>query len=185
MIEVESSPVSPEAYAAPIIPQKAVAKTYHSVPLPSAPHAHELDNIEWGARFNGPGTESKTRSGSGYQTPQTPNDVEMSRPPSPGLNEHDGVDTMQSFSNPPMNRFRMTSVSLLNFSNGLNDSAPGALIPYIEKYAIIRHTLSIYLRCSRYYDVGYAIVSLIFVTNALGFIFAAFCVDALRVRLGR
>jgi hypothetical protein len=41
---------------------------------------------------------------------------------------------MQSFSNPPMNRFRMLSVCLMNFGNGLSDSAPGALIPYIEKY---------------------------------------------------
>lgn len=37
----------------------------------------------------------------------------------------------------------------------------------------------------RHYDIGYAIVSLIFVTNAVGFISAAFCVDALRARFGR
>ena len=38
---------------------------------------------------------------------------------------------------------------------------------------------------SRHYSVGYAIVSLIFVTNAIGFILAAFVVDALRARFGR
>jgi fucose permease len=37
----------------------------------------------------------------------------------------------------------------------------------------------------RHYNIGYAIVSLIFVTNAIGFISAAFIVDALRARLGR
>jgi fucose permease len=37
----------------------------------------------------------------------------------------------------------------------------------------------------RHYSIGYAIVSLIFVTNAAGFISAAFFVDALRARFGR
>jgi MFS family permease len=37
----------------------------------------------------------------------------------------------------------------------------------------------------RHYGIGYAITSLIFVTNAIGFISAAFLVDALRVRIGR
>lgn len=37
----------------------------------------------------------------------------------------------------------------------------------------------------RYYNIGYAIVSLIFVGNALGFIAGAFFVDAIRERLGR
>jgi fucose permease len=36
-----------------------------------------------------------------------------------------------------------------------------------------------------HYGIGYAIVSLIFVTNAVGFILAAFIVDLLRSRLGR
>ncbi|PSS10775.1 hypothetical protein M430DRAFT_107964 [Amorphotheca resinae ATCC 22711] len=93
----------------------------------------------------------------------------MSRPASPILTDQDVVEAMQSFSNPPINRFRMLSVCLLNFCNGLSDSAPGALIPYIEKH----------------YDIGYAVVSLIFVTNAIGFILAAFFVDALRGRFGR
>lgn len=37
----------------------------------------------------------------------------------------------------------------------------------------------------KYYHVGYAIVSLIFITNAVGFILAAFFVHALDKRLGR
>jgi hypothetical protein len=133
VINVESSPVNLESHLVPIAPQKAVAKSYHAVPLPNAPDVLGLDNIEWGARLNGPGRESKSQPGSGYQTPKTPNYLEMSTPPSPITHDEDVVDAMQSFSNPPMNRFRMASSSLLNFSNGLSDSAPGALIPYIEK----------------------------------------------------
>lgn len=32
-----------------------------------------------------------------------------------------------------MNRFRLLSVCLINFLNGLSDSASGPLIPYMEK----------------------------------------------------
>jgi fucose permease len=38
---------------------------------------------------------------------------------------------------------------------------------------------------ARHYDIGYSIVSLIFITNAVGFILAAFMVDLLRAKLGR
>lgn len=51
----------------------------------------------------------------------------------------------------------------------MNDSAPGALIPYIEKH----------------YNIGYAVVSLIFVTNALGFILAAPLTHSIEYKLGR
>lgn len=68
-----------------------------------------------------------------------------------------------------MNRFRMISAWTTGFGMGLNDSAPGALIPYIESS----------------YNIGYAVVSLIFISNALGFISAAFVTDALRRSLGR
>ena len=52
---------------------------------------------------------------------------------------------------------------------GLNDSAPGVLIPYLEKA----------------YGVDYAIVSLIFISNAVGFISAAPFTEILRSKLGR
>ncbi|KAI9826092.1 MAG: hypothetical protein M1832_000541 [Thelocarpon impressellum] len=63
----------------------------------------------------------------------------------------------------------MLSCCFVCFGNGLNDSAPGALIPSLE----------------RDYKIGYAVVSLIFVSNALGFISAACFTDALAQRLGR
>ncbi|KAL0932318.1 MFS efflux transporter [Colletotrichum truncatum] len=68
-----------------------------------------------------------------------------------------------------MNRWRFLAACLMNMGNGINDGAPGAIIPYMEKY----------------YNIGYAIVSLIFIGNAVGFITAAFFVDALRARLSR
>jgi hypothetical protein len=129
-IDVESSSDSHairEAHLIPIVPQKAVPRSYHSVPDPI-----ELDNLKWGKRLNGPSMPGSVPS-SGCQTPQA-TDLEMSRSPSPTNEENGGVDAMQSFSNPPMNRFRMFSVCLMNFGNGLSDSAPGALIPYMERY---------------------------------------------------
>ena len=104
---------------------------------------------------------------SGAQTPKTPNDVEMSRPPSPVAD--DAADVVQTLNNPPMNKLRLLSCCLMCLANGLNDSAPGALIPYME----------------RDYNIGYAIVSLIFVTNAIGFISAAPMTQILQARLGR
>ncbi|OGE57755.1 hypothetical protein PENARI_c001G01321 [Penicillium arizonense] len=66
-------------------------------------------------------------------------------------------------------KWRMLSVCLMSLGNGMNDSAPGALIPYIEKH----------------YSIGYAIVSLIFVTNAFGFILAAPFTHSIEAKLGR
>ncbi|TAQ89238.1 hypothetical protein B7494_g2446 [Chlorociboria aeruginascens] len=70
---------------------------------------------------------------------------------------------------PRMNRFRVLASCLTALGMGLNDSAPGALLNYIEKD----------------YHIGYAVVSMIFVANAFGFISAAFFTNALVLRLGR
>lgn len=139
-IDVEPSSINEETHTAPTAPQKALPRVYHSVH--SIPDPVELDNLQWGSKLNGP-PGSGTVSPSGSQTPRVPTDLEMSRPPTPG-NEADGVDALQSFSNPPMNRFRMLSVCLMNFGCGLNDSAPGALIPYIEKCASIVYMFATY-----------------------------------------
>lgn len=53
--------------------------------------------------------------------------------------------------------------------DGLNDGATGAIIPYLETF----------------YNIGYAIVSLVFVTNALGFIVAAPVVQTIDSKWGR
>jgi hypothetical protein len=64
-------------------------------------------------------------------------DLERSRPSSP-VHDHDRnggieVEALQSITDPYMNRYRFLAVCLMNFANGLNDSAPGALIPSMEK----------------------------------------------------
>lgn len=76
---------------------------------------------------------------------------------------------MPSFWHPKMNKFRVLACCLIYFGNGMSDSAPGALIPYIEDW----------------YNIGYAVVSLIWITNAIGFILAAFFTDLILQKLGR
>ncbi|KAL6719234.1 hypothetical protein ACLMJK_003471 [Lecanora helva] len=134
--------------------------------LPPSLTAFELDELHRDHDSIGP---SIPTTPSGTQTPRTPNDLEQSRPASPDYGDADAVDVVQSWSNPPINRYRLLSCCLMNFAGGLNDAAPGALIPYMEKD----------------YKIGYAIVSLIFVTNAVGFISAAPIAQALQARLGR
>ena len=116
---------------APIAPKKAIPHNYHSIPQ-EPPDNIELDNLQWGAKLTGP-AGSGSASPSGVDTPNVPNDLEMSRPTSPAP-ELESFEAMQSFWNPSMNRFRMLSICLMTFGQGLNDSAPGALIPYIESY---------------------------------------------------
>jgi hypothetical protein len=133
-INVESSSRNSEPSEAPRIPipQRALAKTYHSVPQAPADPI-EAKPLQWGMQQDLP-AQAQTTKPSVAETATTPIDLEMSRPVSPIL-DHEGVEAIQSWSNPPMNRFRMAAVSLANFCSGLSDSAPGALIPFIERYA--------------------------------------------------
>ncbi|RPB05944.1 MFS general substrate transporter [Choiromyces venosus 120613-1] len=85
------------------------------------------------------------------------------------LRQEEGIGIVQSLRSPPINLLRLTAACCLNFCNGTNDAAPGALIPYMEKH----------------YDIEYAIVSLIFLSNAAGFIFSAAVSQVLYTRIGR
>lgn len=123
-VQVESDSPTQELRQAPTAPQKALPRTYHSVPEPI-----EVDNIQHVARPSGPSRSSSFAADA--QTPRTPFELE-SGAASPEDGRY-GVDMIQSFSNPPINRYRMLAVCLLNLGNGLGDSAAGALIPYIEK----------------------------------------------------
>lgn len=107
------------------------------------------------------------RDGGSTAGPQTPDELERSQPPTP-KQEH-AANIVPSWRWPKMNRWRMLAACCEYFGNGLNDAAPGALIPYIEEW----------------YGIGYALVSLIWITNAIGFIVAAFTTDAIAARLGR
>ncbi|MCJ1482142.1 hypothetical protein MMC06_002304 [Schaereria dolodes] len=143
-------------------PPAVLDKTAHTI-VPG-PTSCELNDLAWGSRYTGP---SKSLVHNGTQTPITPNELEMSRPPSPRF--QGAADVVPSLSNPPMNKWRLLSACSMCFGNGLNDSAPGALIPYMEKK----------------YNIGYAIVSLIFVANAVGFLSAAPLAHMLQSRMGR
>ncbi|TGO88672.1 hypothetical protein BPOR_0148g00050 [Botrytis porri] len=153
-------------------PQKSVTRTYHTA---QQPHAIELDNLQWGSNVNRPSASGNTTPGAepgsgwttpGWQSSTTPSALEESRPQTPN-NEPEYI--VQSFSNPPKNRYRMAATCLLNFGNGLSDAAAGPLIPKM----IIA------------YGIQERLVSLIFITQAIGYISAAFFIDAIRSRFGR
>lgn len=100
-------------------------------------------------------------------TASTADELERSEPPTPQRDA--AASVMPTFSHPPMNKWRVLSACGEYFVNGMNDSAPGPLIPYIEQW----------------YGIGYAVVSTIWISNAVGFILAAFVSDILRAKLGR
>ncbi|SMQ54172.1 unnamed protein product [Zymoseptoria tritici ST99CH_3D7] len=149
----------------------------------AGPSIEELDSIELADHGNLSGKSSYDVhvTPTGLQTPEeaytpcysterlakTPNELECSQPPTPRQATATGV--LPSFFYPSMNKWRVLAACLIYFSNGMSDAAPGALIPYIEKG----------------YHIGYAIVSLIWVANAVGFISAAFITDTINGRLGR
>ncbi|EEY17365.1 conserved hypothetical protein [Verticillium alfalfae VaMs.102] len=168
LVEVESREASAAAASPsdgfPPPPQKAVQRTY-----PGAPHRGD-ESIELQRLHTEHGaSRPSSRPGTPPSSPPGGSDLEMSRPGSPSQDATDIAEPLQSMWDPYMNRWRLLTACLMNLGNGLNDSAPGALIPYMEKH----------------YNIGYAVVSLIFVGNALGFIFAAVFLDALRARMSR
>lgn len=184
-IDVASSSSSRESTQLPLIPtapERALPRTYHSVPQ-APPDPIELGSLQLGVKLTGP-VETGAGNPSGGEGPSAPNDLEMSRPTTP-MQDNEVFEAMLSFTNPPMNRFRMMAFCTMNFLSGLNDSAPGALFLILNRMsrnsALNEGEL---LTCRRHYGIGYAVVSLIFVTNAVGFVSAAFIVEALRARIG-
>lgn len=71
--------------------------------------------------------------------------------------------------NPPRNIYRTISFCIWTFSCGYSDSAPGALLPFIE----------------RHYGINYAVVSLIWMANAIGFILVAASAHKIQPWFGR
>lgn len=153
-------------------------------PLPSSQPSFPLedltyfnlrnDNAHYDAAITSGGTQtpcaqtpykSGTRPATGGQTPMTPDGLESNSPPV-GIQ---AASLVPSWSYPKINKWRVLAASAILFGNGLSDAAPGSLLPYME----------------RHYRVGYAVVSLIFVTNAVGFILAAFFTAPTLRRLGR
>lgn len=56
----------------------------------------------------------------GTQTPKTPNDLEASCPSTPMRDE--AVGLVQTWNNPPMNKWRILCCCVIYFGNGLNDA---------------------------------------------------------------
>ncbi|KAJ1708132.1 hypothetical protein G4B11_008606 [Aspergillus flavus] len=153
LLQLESSP--------PIAnPAAAVHRDKHG--LANASFDLELNEVRHGSSP----TSKTTKANSGIATPLTLTGVE-NHSPAPDVYKSAYPNANQASSS--KTKWRLLSACLMNLGGGLNDSAPGALIPYIEED----------------YNIGYAVVSLIFVTNALGFILAAPFTHALEAKLGR
>ena len=130
------------------------------VAFPDLSTAFELQTLDDQARSSVPPTPS------GQQTPTT-FDSETSRSASPDYGRPIGA--LPSMRRPAINRYRLLATCIMNLCGGLNDSAPGALIPYLEKE----------------YKIGYAVVSLIFVSNAAGFLSAVPATHYIESKFGR
>ncbi|KAF8456936.1 major facilitator superfamily domain-containing protein [Terfezia claveryi] len=79
------------------------------------------------------------------------------------------VPARQTWNNPSINKWRILAAFYSFTILGMNDSAYGALIPYLETY----------------YTINFTAVSLIFLTPSLGYIAAAFVNDKLHNIIGR
>ncbi len=106
-------------------------------PTPVLQKSSRPTDIEMKPLNPGAGREMPaSKHGSIIQTPvgsKTPNELEMSHPSSPQGGP--GVDVVQTFWNPYMNRFRLAAACVISLGLGLNDSSSGALLAYIEKQA--------------------------------------------------
>ena len=124
-------------------------KTMHSRTATRPPSNEELDAIEL-PDYGLTHTPRANQSDSTHEasTSKTPNELEHSQPPTPKRDDASNIVPTLWF--PKMNKWRVLAACLEYLGNGLNDSAPGALIPYIEKW----------------YGIGYAVVSTIWISNA-------------------
>lgn len=71
--------------------------------------------------------------------------------------------------NPSKNLYRLLAACLFGFQLGFSDGAPGALLPHIESW----------------YNIGYAVVSIIWLGNSLGFITVAVGSYWINEKIGR
>ncbi|GAB7325841.1 hypothetical protein MBLNU13_g09916t1 [Cladosporium sp. NU13] len=169
---------SPFAGGLSLITHEPVAIPAKSArPHERGPSIEELDSLElphYGLTKDQRGTASLYNGTAMHQESQTqdqrqttPDQLEASPPHSPV--GHGGTAIVPSFWYPVMNKWRVLAACLIYFGNGINDAVNGALIPSMEDH----------------YDIGYAVVSMIFVANAAGFILAAPTSNAIASALGR
>jgi hypothetical protein len=132
------------------------------------PTEHELEELRWGERLNGPKVTSDAHTPTHQSLSQPQEELESNYGAT--QNRDQGVDAfVPSASNPPRNRWRLAAAGVMFLLMGINDAATGALIPYLEKE----------------YDITYGVVSLIFITNAIGFISIVPVCQMIEGRIGR
>lgn len=126
-----------ESNSLPQAPQRAISRTYPAVP-------QRDEDIEM-KPLTRPAVASP--SPSGPSTPHEERDLVMSIPGTPGAPERRGswanpdadvdvnniFEVRPSLTDPPMNKYRYAACCVQTLLSGLTDSAPGALIPYMEK----------------------------------------------------
>lgn len=102
----------------------------------------ELDQITSGKSRNGQYTPGQATPGA--QTPKTPNELEMSCPPTP--RRDDAVGLMRTWNSPPMTKWRILSCCLIYLANGMNDSG---ILETQSSRMMVKLTLTCYsCRCA-------------------------------------
>lgn len=112
---------------APANPAPTYQKQPHVGVLPDI----ELESIKAGKESNASYFDHQPKTGT--QTPKTPNDLEASCPPTP--RQDDAVGLVQTWNNPPMNKWRILCCCIIYFGNGLNDAGKqrsGMVIEYMD-----------------------------------------------------
>jgi fucose permease len=170
---------SPFAGSLGLMTQDPITKPAKSVrPNDRGPSIEEIDSLQlphYGLTQERDAT-SKQPSGITIQpgilaedgSYNSPSELEEASPPHSPVDDG-GIAVVPSFWYPMMNKWRVLAACLIYFGNGINDAVNGALIPSMEDH----------------YGIGYAVVSLIFVANAAGFILAAPTSNAIASALGR
>lgn len=160
ILTADGFPVRRDEHMPPSRPQPVATKHGSGVVISETAHSHpptsiKLDTIESCENMNERcDVESNHGSGTASPTQQQARSIATTPP---------------SVKYPYMNRWRVPATCIAFFIQGMNDSVPGALLPYME----------------RYYGISHAIMSLIFVANACGFIAAGPLCHLLNNRFGR
>lgn len=132
------------------------------------PTEYELEELRWGERLNGPKVTSEVHTPIDRPLSQPQEELESNYGAT--QNRDQGVVAfIPSAFNPPRNRWRLAAAGVMFLLMGINDAATGALIPYLEKE----------------YDIAYGVVSLIFITNAIGFISIVPVCQMIEGKIGR
>ncbi|KAK9364504.1 major facilitator superfamily domain-containing protein [Lipomyces kononenkoae] len=86
-----------------------------------------------------------------------------------GEAQTDTVEHIQTWNNPPMNKWRLLGIHCGFVLMGMNDATPGALLLHIESH----------------YQVTYTVISLCFLAPAAGYMVSSLLNSEMHVRLGR